>query len=101
MYISISLKSFQETLIVLNLDNNTILYNNNLSHQSANIYLDRIKSILKSWETFYSNSSIIDGSSYKVEIYNGVNKVIYRGINKFPENYNNFLELVEEIKQNA
>lgn len=61
-------------------------------------FLRRLFCIITPWEKKLVNLSVLDGESYSVKITEGDNATEYLGRNKFPKNYREFKELINEVK---
>ena len=81
---------------------NTISYNGIEIEDNAKKYVKKIFDVVKNWnDNILSNDSIFDGSQYYIKIVINNEPVNYEFKNKFPENFDEFLDIMEDVKNNA
>lgn len=83
--------------LIIDIENNTVLYENTNRQISDEIlfnYLSRFFSIINSWEEEYVDNSIIDGNVWKLVItYTNNTQKQYRGKAKCPINFDSLEEI--------
>ena len=100
MKIVIRLRSMTESLTIKIDDEKSIfLVNEKKKEVDIDDFVMRLQVILVSWEPFMINDSILDGSWYEVEMKLGDKTRKYIGKNKFPSNYTDFIELINEVAE--
>jgi len=62
-------------------------------------FIMRLQIIVASWELIMVNHSILDGIWYEIDIKAGNKVRKYIGKNKFPSNYDKFIELINEVAE--
>ncbi len=60
-------------------------------------FVSKLLAIVCSWESEMINSQILDGCSYFVKVDNGNENFEFVGANKYPDNFNDFVALLEEV----
>ena len=100
MIVNVNLSGFKakEINIDADSDNGVVKLNDNIISFDANEFINKLQDIVKSWEPQMVNPRILDGSWYSVKIQDGISEKIFVGRNKFPANYNSFLELIDGVK---
>ena len=64
----------------------------------VDLFANRLLKIVSSWENKMINNFILDGISYSVTIDNNGVETKYEGKNKFPKNFQEFTELLEDYE---
>ncbi len=85
---------------VVTLDNkkNIATYNGLAVGTDARKYIQQLFGIIGFWDNKMVDDSVCDGLSYFVYIKNNGKNIKYQGKNKFPFNFNQFLLLINEVK---
>lgn len=60
-------------------------------------YVDRLLQIIKYWKNEYGNDNKIDSIEFTITLYEDNNEEKYHGKGIFPDNYNEFKELLGEL----
>ena len=90
------------TSLVINVGNKCYLYYNGITNSIDNKkmfnYLISLHRIIDNWEKEYINTTVIDGSSWKLSIiYTDGNKIEYRGRSNYPTNFEALERLNQEL----
>lgn len=88
-----------EVYIVANSKTEIVTLNEEIVNFDANKFIEEIQEIVLSWDSKMVNWRVLDGSWYTVKINDGVNSKVFEGRNKYPANYNKFLELVKSVQK--
>ena len=100
MKIVIRLRSMTEILTIKIDDEKSIfLVNEKKKEVDIDKFVRRLQVIVASWEPFMINDSILDGVWYEVDLKEGNKIRKYVGKNKFPSNYREFIELINEVAE--
>ena len=98
MQIIISLGNISnQTVIKIDDENALFLVNERPKKVDINRFIMRMQSIISSWQYTMINNRIIDGSWYDIKIKSGDNKRHYVGKNAYPQNYDEFISLINEV----
>ena len=63
-------------------------------------FIDNLLPLTISWKKKMIGEKYLDGNSYSLEITDGDQVISYVGKNSFPENYNEFVELIRGVIAN-
>ena len=88
----------ESTTIKLDFTNNKVFLNNKPIKMEAKRLCRQIVSTVSSWENEMTDNSTLDGVEYYVKIQKDKKIYSYVGANKFPDNFNDFLTLICEVK---
>ncbi len=96
--ISLGLSSLRKCFN-LNLDysNQTAVLNGEPFKMDVRPFMDKICNIVTDWEEKLINLAILDGLAYHIFIQKDGKIKKYEGRNKFPPNFNEFLNLLSEV----
>ena len=84
----------KDTIIV---ENNNMFVNGIEKEADIEKFLRRLFCIVASWESELINLAVLDGESYEINIDDGINVAKYIGKNKYPKNYGEFINLINEV----
>lgn len=86
----------------INVTKGTVYYNNTkVENANAEELYERLVDIISSWEHVMYNPRIMGGASYRVKKQENKNIDKYEGLNDFPDNFDQFLDLLREVAANA
>lgn len=89
--------SISQTVIKIDDAKPLFLVNDKPKDIDINRFIMRMQSIISSWQYTMINNRIIDGSWYDIKIKSGDNKRHYVGKNAYPQNYDEFISLLNEV----
>lgn len=99
MIVDISIDGFKvDVKIVADTVGNFVKLHDDVVDVDANKFVNQIKDIVKFWPAYLENVAIRDGSWYTIKLIDGVNEKVFKGRNKYPNNYNEFLNLIHKVK---
>ena len=84
--------------IVADTVGNFVKFHDDMVDIDAVEFVDQIKDIVEFWPPLLENVGIRDGSNYTVKLIDGVNEKVFKGKNKYPNNYNDFISLVNKVQ---
>lgn len=67
----------------------------------ANKFVDRLLGIVVSWQSEMIGPQVLDGEIYTVDIADGDETAHFVGKNSFPDNYDEFVYLIDEVVGNG
>ena len=70
---------------------------NKQSSFDAREFVAKMTIITSTWDTRYDNPHILDGEEYLIKFITSDGERILSGKNEFPENYDEFKELISEV----
>lgn len=95
--------TFGSLIISFNFENKKLIYiknNNILKEEILNINVDEFRDFLNSyivhWDNSYIDNNIIDGKNVNLKIYTDNEIIDYNFKNKFPHDYREFLQVLNE-----
>lgn len=98
MQIVIRLGSMSQNLNIKVDDEKSIfLLNGKPKDVDIDKFVMRLQVIIASWDLMMVNNSIVDGSWYQIDIKLGNKTRKYVGKNAFPLNYDEFINLINEV----
>ena len=98
MQIVIRLGSMSQNLNIKVDDEKSIfLLNGKPKDVDIDKFVMRLQVIIASWDFMMVNNSIVDGSWYQIDIKLGNKTRKYVGENAFPLNYDEFINLINEV----
>ena len=59
-------------------------------------FVDKLLDITKTWKSNLVGPNMLDGERYSIDIVDGNEEEHLVGVNKFPDNYGKFVDLIEE-----
>ncbi len=59
-------------------------------------FVDKLLDIIKTWKSNILGPKMIDGESYSIDIADGGEVEHFVGVNAFPDNYSDFVDLIED-----
>ena len=83
--------------LALDTEANVVLANGKEINVDAKSVAKEILSIVKTWDPFMINPSVLDGLRYDVDIEKDGKVIEYRGANKFPDNFNALTDLMRNL----
>lgn len=99
MRIRVGMNTLTKNMILnLNYEKNQAICNGVAVEIDVKPFCEKLLTIVSSWDKKMVNTNILDGLSYYVKIEKDGKKYSYVGQNKFPHNFNEFLELLSENK---
>ena len=100
MIVEVNLSGFKikEINIIVDSTSGIVRLNDNVVDFDAQKFIAEINDIVLSWKPKMINDRVLDGSWYSVKIQDGISKKVFIGRNKYPANYNRFLELIDCVK---
>lgn len=95
------LKGIKDIFIADN-DNGVFTFNDKKVEGDINLFIHEVYDIIYDWKENYENPNILDGFSYNIRVSKN-NKLIKEiiGQNNTPENFNELLRLLSEVKENG
>ena len=95
--IEINIDNTFNTINVLIMPDTLKAYKNNKENNIDEEYIKRLLRIISLWDHKYIDNSVIDGSSFEVKVYttSGVDR--FYGKNKYPNNYQELLDMLGDL----
>ena len=92
---------YKKVNIKVDVDKNLVIVNNNTSDADAKSLSKKILQIVSSWKEDMINKDVLDGLNYYVNIQKDKKITKYEGANLFPENFDKFFKLIQEVESHG